>query len=91
MPLGLIYNELLNNAFKLSGKDNGEIKVSLKKENGKATLTVSDNGEPLPDDFEIENTHTLGMTLAKTLTTQLEGEFVVSQNAWTRFEFSFSL
>ena len=56
VPLGLIYNELLNNAFKhgFTGKNQGEVSISLETEDNLATLTVVNDGNTLPDDFSLD-------------------------------------
>lgn len=52
-------------------------------------LSVADNGHPLPDDFSLESSSSLGMTLIKTLISQLEGNITITQGEWTTFEVTF--
>lgn len=82
IPCGLIVNELVTNALKYAfprgaGSDDDEIVVSLHRTDaGTCTLTVSDNGRGLPEDFTIEGANgneTLGMFLVGTFVQQLEG------------------
>ncbi|MBN2732240.1 MAG: PAS domain-containing protein [Balneolaceae bacterium] len=92
VPVGLILNELLNNAFKhgFANARNGVIRITLTKENGRGTLRVADNGQGLPDDFSLDNQQSLGMTLIQTLTKQLEGEFeILPGDKWTIFQVKF--
>ncbi|NGP88404.1 PAS domain-containing sensor histidine kinase [Fodinibius halophilus] len=93
VPLGLILNELLNNAFKHGFKElkEGEIVVSLDETDGIVHFSVADNGNKLPNDFSLQESSSLGMTLVKTLTQQLEGEIDISQNGWTKFGISFQV
>ena len=93
VPLGLIYNELLNNAFKhgFTDKKEGEIAISLTKENNLATLTVVNDGNTLPNDFSMEEDQSLGMTLVQTLTKQLEGNISFTQNGDTEFKITFPI
>lgn len=94
VPVGLILNELLNNAYKHGFADakNGEIRITLMKENGRGILRVADNGQGLPDDFSFENQQSLGMTLIKTLNKQLEGEFEILPNEeWTVLQVKFPI
>jgi PAS domain S-box-containing protein len=93
VPLGLILNELLNNAFKhgFSDTHNGEIRIILKKGPKEILLSVEDNGHPLPDDFSLENSGSLGMTLIKTLSSQLDGTIDISQDEWTTFKITFPI
>lgn len=91
VPLGLIVNELLSNAFKhgFSGIADGEIKISLEVNDNEVVLKVADNGNPLPNNYSIEDQHSMGMSLVKTLTNQLEGTYNTTQNGWTTFEIRF--
>jgi PAS domain S-box-containing protein len=91
VPLGLIINELLTNAFKHGFPDirKGEIRIILKKDPQEVLLSVEDNGHPLPDDFSLENSNSLGMTLIKTLSSQLDGTIDISQDEWTTFKITF--
>lgn len=80
VPLGLILNEAVNNtikyAFPVSRK--GEVQVSFKKtEKDNYRLMISDNGIGLPDDFNIDETDSLGMNLMRGLTDQLDGNFTL--------------
>ncbi|WP_263603247.1 histidine kinase dimerization/phosphoacceptor domain -containing protein [Chryseobacterium sp. PET-29] len=80
VPLGLILNEAVNNTIKYAFPDSrrGEVQVSFKKsENGEYKLMISDNGIGLPDDFNIDETESLGMNLMRGLTDQLEGNFTL--------------
>jgi|GEM_PF-2762010 len=91
VPLGLIINELLSNAYKHGFPDihEGDIKITLTKEKDTATISVADNGKGLPANFSITNGESLGTTLIQTLTDQLEGKIEVNQNGWTEFKISF--
>lgn len=74
---GLIINELITNSFKYAfkGKEEGNIFVSLKKENGIIKLIVSDDG--IGYDNETPS-NSLGLTLVNTLAVnQLRGEIKI--------------
>ena len=92
-PLGLIFNELINNAFKhgFSESCEGSILINLTKNEHEATLSVADNGKGLPEDFNIEESASLGMTLIKTLSHQLQGKIEVNEGEWTTFHFTFPI
>ena len=92
-PLGLIFNELINNSFKHGFSDTceGSISISLTKNEHEATLLVADNGKGLPEDFDIEESTSLGMTLIKTLSNQLQGNIEVGEGEWTTFQFTFPI
>tara|TARA_A100000171_G_C2139523_1_gene153635 strand:- start:5677 stop:7629 length:1953 start_codon:yes stop_codon:yes gene_type:complete len=75
IPLGLILNELISNAYKYAfAEGKGEIKVSLESlENGKHQLTVTDSGQGLPADFDLSKAKSLGLRLVRRLSKQLYG------------------
>lgn len=77
IPLGLIINELVTNAFKYGfSSDLGKrLSISLaKEEEGLYTLTVEDNGKGLPADLDLAKTRSLGLRLVRRLTKQLHGK-----------------
>lgn len=65
MPLGLMVNELVTNAFKYAFPDggDGEVTVRLKERDGRFILTVADDGVGLPEDFSMDSLTSLGMLL----------------------------
>lgn len=78
VPLGLILNEAVNNTIKYAfpASRKGEVQVSFKKtEKDNYRLMIYDNGVGLPDDFNIDETESLGMNLMRGLTDQLDGNF----------------
>ena len=52
---------------------------------------VNDNGIGLPENFDISNQRSLGMTLISTLTDQLKGEIDISSDNGTKVEISFDV
>lgn len=93
VPLGLISNELVNNAFKhaFMNGENGKLWIKLNKfSHGIFELTVTDNGGNLPSNFSPDENKTLGMTLLSALTEQLEGELIVSGGSETTFSIVFN-
>jgi two-component sensor histidine kinase len=95
VPVGLIVNELLTNAFKHAfvNRDEGNIWVSLGiSEKGLVSLTVSDDGVGLPVDFDINSRKTLGLRLVKILTEdQLQGTLEVTGDCGTTFNIDFNI
>lgn len=74
---GLIINELITNSFKyaFTNKEEGNIFISLKKEDGIIRLIVSDDGIGYDKDTP---TNSLGLTLVNTLAVnQLRGEIKI--------------
>ncbi|CAM3943116.1 tetratricopeptide repeat protein [Flavobacterium antarcticum] len=79
IPLGLIVNELVSNAFKyaFAETEKGMITISIDSVDGADyQLTVKDNGRGLPDDFQIKNSKSLGLKLVTILSRQLRGSMV---------------
>ena len=91
MPCGLLVNEIVSNAYKYAfpGQRSGRILIRLKRVNEKVVLLVEDNGAGLPEDFDIDNSQSLGMQLIQALTSQLDGELVVKREKGLSFEVSF--
>lgn len=93
IPCGLLINEIVVNAFKhgFNKKKSGLIKVSMKKHNETAELIVADNGEGIPEDFDITESSSLGMMLIETFKNQLGAELEVDNTGGTKFTFRFSI
>jgi two-component sensor histidine kinase len=88
LPVGLIANELLTNAFKYAFPDHreGEIQIHLRQESEEHfTLMIRDNGVGLPDDFTLDSEKSLGMFIVRLLTEQLDGEIEIDRNGGTSF------
>ena len=93
-PLGLIINELISNSLKYAFPDEreGEINVSLKKQDKELELTVMDDGIGMPDDFDWKNTKSLGLKLVRTLVeNQLDGSIEMESNNGTKFTIKFKI
>ena len=92
IPCGLLLNELITNAYKHAFPENkGVIEIKLQKEGNTATLTVKDDGIGLPDDFDFEESSSLGITLVNTLIDQLDGDLTITKTPSACFEISFQI
>jgi PAS domain S-box-containing protein len=95
VPVGLIANELLTNAFKhaLVNRKEGMIEVSLGASgNGKIGLTVSDDGVGLPEGFDVNTSKTLGLHVVKILAEdQLDGNLEVISDKGATFKVEFEI
>jgi len=92
IPIGLIINELVSNAFKYAfdGSDHGEIKVSVTPQDKEDyLLSVADNGKGLPAGLDINKSDSLGLKLVNILTRQLKGELHVESDKGAIFEIRF--
>jgi len=90
MPLGLIVNEILTNAFKYAfpGKLQGEISIDLKQEDttqGFYRLTIRDNGVGLPDGFSVEDQTSMGLFIIKLLAEQIGARLIIENHQGTSF------
>jgi PAS domain S-box-containing protein len=81
VPLGLIINETATNAIKhgftgRSGDQDPRFTVAMEQDpnRGRYVVTISNTGNPLPEDLDIENPQTLGLQLIKALVSQLQGQ-----------------
>jgi PAS domain S-box-containing protein len=94
VPCGLIINELVSNSLKY-GFPNGRggvIRIELHRQpEGRATLSVVDNGVGLPEEVGFWNTQTLGLRLVGTLVKQLEGNVEVDRSKGTSVHVTFQL
>ena len=94
VPLGLIVNELVSNAYKHAFVDgrSGQIHIGLQKmKNNQIFLSVQDNGIGFPADIDFRRSPSLGLTIIMTLVDQLGGQVALDRGQGTRFEISFSL
>lgn len=93
IPVGLILNELVSNAYKhaFNKKTSGNIYVSIDKmEDGRFILKVRDDGQGLPPDMDIKKTKSLGLKLVYSLgTKQLKGDIRFENKGGNMVELSF--
>jgi two-component sensor histidine kinase len=85
VPIGLILNELLTNAFKYGSApphdraDLGwDVAVTIEGDARKFIVTVQDRGPGLPEGFSISDSSTLGLQLVRALTRQIKGKLTSS-------------
>jgi two-component sensor histidine kinase len=72
IPLAIILNELIANAFKYSfGNGSGVIRVTSVVDAGDLVLTVRDDGQKLPESFDPASGAGLGMKIVTALVRQL--------------------
>jgi two-component system, sensor histidine kinase PdtaS len=97
VPLGLIATELLANTLEhgFPGESVGQIGLSLGEggQAGRAILRIQDNGQGLPDAFDIDKTRSLGLSIARQFAKQLGGTLVMERRpeggTEARLEFSY--
>jgi len=95
IPCALILNELISNAFKYAfeGRSDGMLRISMRKAGRAAIrLAVRDDGPGMPEDLDIDRTHSLGLKLVRNLAVhQLKGKLHVDGRPGTRVEIRFPL
>jgi PAS domain S-box-containing protein len=76
IPCGLILNELITNSIKhaFPDQENGMIKISFSSVQDHINLSVEDNGIGVPEDFDFQASQSLGMTLIKILSKQINAD-----------------
>jgi two-component sensor histidine kinase len=94
IPLGLIVNELLTNAYKYAFPDEkkGSVTISLRKENDeKFNLVIKDNGIGLPEKNQIvKQSKSLGLNMVNILTRQIKGDLQITVSEGTQFSIHFA-
>ena len=88
---GLIINEVISNSLKYAfqGRTQGEIRLTLMKDADHIVLSISDNGQGVPEQVTQQNTHSLGMNLIFSLAKQIDGEVELDRKEGTCFRFTF--
>ncbi|MFY0482931.1 tetratricopeptide repeat protein [Flavobacterium sp. PLA-1-15] len=92
IPLGLIVNELVSNAYKyaFNKRDSGKIKIKIKAlSDVEYELDVNDDGNGLPADFDPKKSKSLGLKLVSILSRQLRGTMSFNSDRGTSFVVKF--
>ncbi|MCB8945725.1 MAG: PAS domain S-box protein, partial [Ardenticatenaceae bacterium] len=92
VPLSLIINELVSNAYKHAFVDgrSGTITLALTtSHHHHLELSVQDNGIGIPAHIDIHQHPSLGLTIVNTLTEQLGGQLELQRPSGTRFVLTF--
>jgi two-component sensor histidine kinase len=76
IPLGLIINEMVSNAFKYGvDKENGEFVFEFgHNTSNELQIIIKDNGPGIPDGFDISKSKSYGMKLIQSLSKKLKAE-----------------
>ena len=92
LPLGLIINEVVSNAFKYAFQDIEKPILELKliqNDAGKFNLSIKDNGIGLPESFKLEEAHSFGMRLVNILSKQIKGQLEVRNQEGLEYQLTF--
>lgn len=91
VPIGLILNELITNAYKYSFPNKkGTIIITLEKDLADYTLMVHDSGPGLPKDFDASSTSSIGLRLVRRLSRQLYGTSNYEYDNGSKFIINFT-
>ncbi|MCF7858324.1 MAG: PAS domain S-box protein [Candidatus Cloacimonetes bacterium] len=93
IPLGLLINEIVTNAYKFAFEDKtcGEIKILLNCQDDCCVLNITDNGISMPEEIDIKDSSSLGLNLIQALVSQLHGTMEFSRNKGTSYRIEFKL
>lgn len=79
--LSLVLTELAQNAIEHGLKSaSGQVFVKPHQQDGRLSVAVENFGEPLPQDFDMAKTTSLGLSIVNTLVADLGGEFSLVSN-----------
>ncbi|MDZ7660551.1 ATP-binding protein [Fodinibius sp.] len=65
------------------------VTIGLKDLGGYVEVSVSDNGIGLPEDFSLDDTQSLGVTLLQVLTKQINGDLKAASGEGSKFTLTF--
>lgn len=87
IPLGLLINELLTNAYKHAFPKNatGEIIVSITENESSCIISVKDNGVGLPENYNSSDRKSMGMDLIFILAEQVDATLSVENKNGSAF------
>ncbi len=93
IPCSLVLNEVISNILKHAFKEGqrGTVEISVQNStNGKIYIRIKDDGVGIPEDIEIHETHSIGLSLIRTLVQdQLEGTVQINRSNGTEFIMEF--
>lgn len=86
IPLALILNELISNSLKYAfqEQDSGQIDVHIAQMEEGLKVTVSDNGQGLPPNFQPEKSNSLGFKLIRSFANKMKAQLDVLSQGGTQ-------
>lgn len=91
IPLGLIINEIITNAYKyaFSVEKENKLFISIHEIEDHFQLIIQDNGAGIPENFDVKTAKSLGLRLINRLVKQLYGTLHQINDNGARFEINF--
>lgn len=91
IPLGLVINEIISNAYKYAFPDrsNGLIFIKLQENEEMYELTIGDDGVGLKESITLDEGGNLGFQIINSLSMQLHGDIHIDRSAGTTFTLRF--
>lgn len=88
VPLGLIINECVTNAYKhaFTQSASGIMEVSIATDHSSMQLIIQDNGKGLPEGFEWKHQKSFGIKMIGNLVNKLKANFSIYNRVGTRIE-----
>jgi len=75
--------------YAYAGRKEGELRLTIKERDGKIHLEVGDNGVGMPEDYNPEESDSLGIYLVHALVEQLDATMEIRNEEGTRFLLTF--
>lgn len=92
IPLGLIANELVDNAFKhgLQGRSGGTLRVQIERlGEDRGRISVSNDGAEIDPALDLDMVASLGLRLVRALLPQVQGALDIQRGPQTSFSLTF--
>jgi two-component sensor histidine kinase len=94
IPLGLIINEILSNAYKHAFPDGRRGKIRIRftsdPQTGISSLVLADDGIGMPAGMKLNQFKTMGLQVVQILCTQIEAKLEVDNDPGARFTLTVS-
>ena len=85
IPLGMILNELISNSLKyaFTGREEGDIRVTMKRSDNELLLQVKDNGRGLPEGFSPDTVTSFGYEIIKAFAQKMKARINIDGSQGT--------
>ncbi|HVO74401.1 MAG TPA: histidine kinase dimerization/phosphoacceptor domain -containing protein [Ignavibacteriaceae bacterium] len=93
IAVGLILNELISNSLKhaFADRSKGKLNIDFNRKEDKLILIAADNGVGFPQDFDFQNTETLGLQLVFSLIDQHRGTIEYDKSEGAKFKITLNI